>query len=263
VRVAAFDPATGTITRGARPVMSGSLMVFSSRISPDGRFVAVTNRGGQEDVFIVEVATGDVRQLTNDAAPDRGVSWSADGSRLFFYSQRGSRGYEIWSINVDGSGLARVAANESRSIWYPSASRDGKLSYYDDQTTYVVENGRPTALPRGPDGAMPALTAWSPDGSMLAGELRGVPGIAVYSLRDRRYTQVTSQGAAPHFLPDGRSLLYSDGGRLRIVDVATRAVRDVPSTNGMVAVSIASDGRTITWSERRTEGDVWLARSEE
>jgi Tol biopolymer transport system component len=255
----AFDPEAGATVGMPRPIISGTFLVFSSQVSPDGRFVAVTNRGGQEDLFVVELATGEVRQLTNDAAHDRGATWSADGSKIYFYSQRDTGRYEIWSIHADGSNLARVTSTSGRSVWYPAASPDGKhISFYNDEHAYVQTDGRIEPLPPAPDGLHPAMTAWSPDGTMLAGELRDVPGIAVYSFPLRKYRRLTRSGAHPIWLPGGREILYGDAGRLRIVNVATAAVREVNTTLAIATMSLSADGRTLVFSDRRTESDVWM-----
>jgi Tol biopolymer transport system component len=254
-----FDPAAGVTIGAARPILSGSFLVFSSQVSPDGRFVAVTNRGGQEDLFIAELATGDIRQLTNDPARDRGATWSADGTRIYFYSQRDTDRYEIWSIQADGSNLTRLTNTQGRSVWYPAAAPDGKrLSFYNDENTYVQTGEIIEPLPPASDGLHPALTAWSPDGTMLAGELRNSPGIAIYSFPERRYRRLTQSGAHPVWLPGGREILYADNGRLRIVNIDSAAVRNVTTNLPIAAMSLSADGRTLVFSERRTSADIWM-----
>ncbi len=262
LRTVRFDPAAGATEGEAKAIVAGSFLVFSSQISPDGRYVAVTNRTGQEDLFVVELATGDIRQLTNDEARDRGATWSADGTKIYFYSQRDADRYEIWSIHADGSNLARVTTTQGRSVWYPAASADGtRISFYNDENSYVQTTSTGKAaiepLPPAPDNLHPAMTAWSPDGTMLAGELRNAPGIAVYSFTDRTYRRLTRNGAHPIWLPGGREILYSDG-RLHIVNVDNAAVRDVATTLPIGAMSLSADGRTMVFSERRTSADIWM-----
>jgi TolB protein len=263
LRAVSFDPAAGATVGDARPILAGSFLVFSSQISPDGRLIAVTNRIGQEDLFVVEVATGEIRQLTNDAARDRGATWSADGAKIYFYSQRDTDRYEIWSIHADGSNLSRVTTTHGRSVWYPAAANDGKrISFYNDENSYVQSNetGKPVIepLPPAPDNLHPAMTAWSPDGTKLAGELRNAPGIAVYSFVDRTYRRLTQSGARPIWLPNGQEILYSDGGRLRIVNVINAETRNVSTALSIGAMSLSADGRTLVFSERRTSADIWM-----
>jgi Tol biopolymer transport system component len=268
MQAVSFDPEVGATVGAARPIVSGTFLVFSSQVSPDGHYVAVTNRGGQEDLFVVELATGVVRQLTNDPAHDRGATWSPDGTKIYFYSQRDTGRYEIWSIHADGSNLTRVTSTSGRSVWYPAASPDGKrVSFYNDEQGYVQTgtqtDGKIEPLPPAPDGLHPAMTAWSPDGSMLAGELRDAPGIAVYSFPTRGYRRLTRSGAHPIWLPGGREILYGDAGRLRIVNVASAAVRDVATTLPIATMSLSADGRTLVFSDRRTESDVWMMEMRE
>jgi serine/threonine protein kinase/Tol biopolymer transport system component len=263
LRTVRFDPVAGATEGEARSIVAGSFLVFSSQISPDARFVAVTNRTGQEDLFVVELATGDIRQLTNDEARDRGATWSADGTKIYFYSQRDTNRYEIWSIHADGSNLARVTTTQGRSVWYPAASPDGtRISFYNDENSYVQTGGagKPIIepLPPAPENLHPAMTAWSPDGTMLAGELRDAPGIAVYSFTGRRYRRLTPSGAHPIWLPGGREILYGDAGRLRIVNVDNAATRNVATTLPIGSMSLSADGRTMAFSERRTSADIWM-----
>jgi serine/threonine protein kinase len=263
LRLAGFDAVAGVVTSAPRPVLDGTFLIFSSAVSPDGRFVAMTNRGGQEDLFVVEVATGEIRQLTNDEARDRGVSWSPDGQQLYFYSQRDEQRYEIWRINADGSGLTRMTRTTGRSVWYPTVSRDGRrLAFYNDEHTYILDLQQPAAelqqLPATHQGSRPAFNAWSPDGTMLAGELRGRPGIVLYFLGDRTYRPITPSGVRPLWLPNGHEILYNDGGRLRIVDVNTNAIHDVNAAMSMIGLTISADGTSLVFSDRSSDSDVWM-----
>lgn len=259
LRAVAFDPDAGATVGDSRAVVSGSFLVFSSAVSPDGGLVAITNRGGQEDVFVVDLVTGEIRQLTDDPWNDRGATWSPDGSRIYFYSQREGNRYEIWSIRPDGSALERITRTEGRSAWYPAVAPDGRrVSFYNDENTYVLDGASIVPLPRATEGLHPAMTAWSPDGKSLAGELRDAPGIAVYSFGDDTYRSVTTTGVRPNWLPNGHELLFEDRGKLKIVDVRTRRIRDVLTALPVTAVSLSADARTLVFADRQTQADVWM-----
>ncbi|HUR80570.1 MAG TPA: protein kinase [Thermoanaerobaculia bacterium] len=263
LRTVAFDPVTGTVNGPPRPVLAGSFLVFSSQVSPDGRFVAVTNRGVQEDVFVIEISTGEIRQLTNDLARDRGAVWSPDGQKIYFYSQRDENRYEIWRINADGSGLQRVTRTKGRSVWYPAVSPDGtKLSFYNDEHTFILDlnqpGAQPQALPSALQGSASELSAWSPDGTMLAGHLRGRPGIVVYSLKDREHRPITPSGSRPLWIAP-REILYADAGKLHIVNVDTSAIRDVVTPFPIGGMSLSADARTLVFRDQKIESDLWMA----
>jgi Tol biopolymer transport system component len=119
-------------------------------------------------------------------------------------------------------------------------------------------------LPAALQGSRPAMNSWSPDGTLLAGELRGRPGIMLYSLTERTYRgPVTPSGARPLFLPGGREILYSDGPRLRIVNIETGAIREVSTPYAIAAMSISGNAQTLLFSERKTEADVWMREVQE
>jgi dipeptidyl aminopeptidase/acylaminoacyl peptidase len=55
--------------------------------SPDGKRIAfMSNRHGNDDVFVLDLATGDTRRITFDDASDHLDAWSRDGKWLYFSS---------------------------------------------------------------------------------------------------------------------------------------------------------------------------------
>ncbi|PYQ60626.1 MAG: hypothetical protein DMF58_07575, partial [Acidobacteria bacterium] len=95
-----FDPEKGAIVQGPSVVFDGSFFFTVFNVSPDGKQIAFSSRGAQEDVFTINADGSDLRQLTDDPERDRVPSWSPDGKRIYFYSDRGGR-YETWCIRSD------------------------------------------------------------------------------------------------------------------------------------------------------------------
>jgi Tol biopolymer transport system component len=66
-------------------------------------------------------------RLTSNRADDFHPSWSPDGTRLAFTSERdGNR--ELYVMNADGSGLSRLTddpAEDSQPVWSPSLATPG------------------------------------------------------------------------------------------------------------------------------------------
>jgi hypothetical protein len=63
--------------------------VYSPTWSPDGRTLAVSAmKGGVSDLYLVDVASGALRQLTNDAFADLQPAWSPDGRTIAFTTDR-------------------------------------------------------------------------------------------------------------------------------------------------------------------------------
>lgn len=85
--------------------------------SPNGQLLAFSWRrpDGNYDIYVMEVATRQIVQLTRDAGRNERPSWAPDGRHLVFESTRsGSR--QIWSMLADGSQPRQLTAqghNES------------------------------------------------------------------------------------------------------------------------------------------------------
>jgi len=115
--------------------------------SPDGKQLAYSAyRTGNIEIFVMDVESalqGKVasRQLTDNPPPVRNLvtSWSPDGSRLAFSSDR-DRNTEIYLMNVDGNHVVRMTnnpASDTEPRWSPdgkqiafSSTRDGNVEIY-------------------------------------------------------------------------------------------------------------------------------------
>jgi hypothetical protein len=106
--------------------------VFTPRFSPDGTRIAVSawRRGGYRDILLVDVRTGVVRELTHDRATDTGPSWSPDGRRVYFSSDRTGIA-NIYAFELS-SGLVFQVTNVLGGAYQPSLSRDGRRLVYVD-----------------------------------------------------------------------------------------------------------------------------------
>ncbi len=82
-------------------------------------------------------------RLTDNPADDRFASWSPDGEKIAFSSDRGSGIDEIYVMNsADGSGVTRLTNNNNANDLAPSWSPDGeKIAFSsdrDENATYEI-----------------------------------------------------------------------------------------------------------------------------
>jgi Tol biopolymer transport system component len=272
---APFDAARETITGPPQPLLNGTRPIRDHAVSPDGQWIAFTQAGTQEDLFVSRIDGSDYRRLTDDPARDRGPTWSPDGSELAFYSDR-SGTYELWKIRPDGSGLTAITSgtgNPGFPVWSP----DGKRIAYGYFTWSIID-----AAARGLTNppAEPSLSttdrfipmSWSPDGTRLAGHAPssggGVGTLVVYDLNSKRYSRVGGDiGRAsgwfwPVWLADGRRLVVRNAQGIAIVNPDTGVGHMLLPVGGVMvgeSVGVSKDGRWITYTETATEGDVWIA----
>ena len=116
IESAAIDPATGRSTGVTTALTQESQRLVDPDPSPDGRWIAYRGYQPHEDLFRLDVDSGDLLRLTNDTHNDRLPRWSPDGKQIYFYSNRSGK-YEIWAIDAAG-GAPRQLTTTSLDVIY-------------------------------------------------------------------------------------------------------------------------------------------------
>jgi len=88
---------------------SGLMMAFSWRVTETGTY----------DIYVVEIATGRIIQLTHDARRNEHPYWSPDGRHLVFESNR-SGTLQVWMMLADGSNPKQLT--QEGQNWGPAWS---------------------------------------------------------------------------------------------------------------------------------------------
>jgi tricorn protease len=215
---------------------------FWAAPSPDGKVLAITARGNSAGQWwrkgsshldmsqIVLVSPGvrpSFEPLTDGKAREGWPMWSADGSALWYVSDRGSA-QNVWSRPVRGPGRQVTTFRDGRVLW-PSMSRDGKrIAFERDFEIWSLETatGRAARVPitlRGA-GSQPTVErmtftnqfqemALSPDGKKIAFTARGE--IFAVSAKDggaaQRVTRSPAVDGQAAWSPDSRKLVYVSG----------------------------------------------------
>src|SRR5438132_9483900 len=105
--------------------------VSDPQVSPKGDLVAFTitdmdkaaNKGTTQ-IYLVPIAGGEVRQLTNDEHSSASPRWSPDGEKLAFVSARDGDD-EIWTIDVSSGALKKITTISTGAgdpVWSPDGS---------------------------------------------------------------------------------------------------------------------------------------------
>jgi len=106
--------------------------VFEMALSPDGKRLAarIRDHASNEDIWIYDTARGIPSRFTFDPAFDRYPVWSADGSTIYFASdRRGS--YDLFRKASSGASGEELLLVDSIGNKRPeSVSPDGKLLAY-------------------------------------------------------------------------------------------------------------------------------------
>ena len=157
--------------------------------SPDGRKLALTlgGRGGNPDIYVLDLATQELTRITDDPAIDTEPEWAPDGRSLYFTSDRAGSP-QIYQIAATGG------------------THPKRITFGGNY------NARPRVSPDGTQLAMVTLDS---------GNYR----IAVQELASGT-VRVLSHGhldESPSFAPNGATLIYSEreGERGALATVST------------------------------------------
>lgn len=95
--------------------------------SPDGRYIAAgANPHGNWDVFLIDVATREVRDFIVHPADDGSLMWAPNSRWLYFASDRSGR-FELWRMSQDQT----VTEQVTRTGFYSGQlTPDGKLMFF-------------------------------------------------------------------------------------------------------------------------------------
>jgi len=85
-------------------------------ISPDGQWIAFTGtQYGSEDIFVIPIDGGKIRQLTYHEAFDHVDAWSWDSQEIYFTSNRENR-FTAFKVNLNGDTPQRMFSNYFNTV---------------------------------------------------------------------------------------------------------------------------------------------------
>jgi eukaryotic-like serine/threonine-protein kinase len=229
----AQQPSVSTGNAGPRGAIEGRLTWFDRQgrkvgtigepgvyrtltISPDGKRVAVERTDPQtqnKDIWIFDVSSGAATRFTSDPGWDAFPTWSPDGRRIVFTSNR-SGVYDLYQKASSGAGSEQLLYRSTEGKGPNSWSPDGRFLIY-----YSI--GQPTHLK--------LLAADGP------ADRKPVP------LVDTQFASVTGR-----FSPDGHWIAYSSNESGKN-EISVRPFDAATGTAGEPIVVTSGGGRTPLW----------------
>ena len=154
-------------------------------LAPGGTALVTTSiRTNDTEVFIIDPATGDAFNLTKaPASEERYPSWSPDGRRVVFTSNRlDGTTFDLYIIDADGTHLRQLTHLTAKAVAYwPSWTADGRWVYFNEGNASVIGRVHPDGtgfeiVTEGRDGNI------SPDGKKIVYTQRGTKGWGVFTM---------------------------------------------------------------------------------
>ena len=197
---------------------------FDPEVDPSGKFVvyASTRHRTQSDIYIKSIDGNAVTQLTSDPAADMMPTFSPDGSKIAFASERAGN-WDIYIMEARGGQAVQITDSPAQEI-HPSFSPDGThlvystLSQASGQWELVVVNLENTATKKYIGSGL--LPHWSPvDNRILfqRARQRGTRWFSIWTLtyEDGEAHSPTELAASdnaacitPDWSPDGEHVVF-------------------------------------------------------
>jgi len=239
---------------------------------PDGEHLLVnSDRGGNQDIWMVPIRGNDLRQLTTDRAPDWAPRLSPDGRQVAFYSYR-SGNRDIWVMPLEG-GPAVSLTQDPGTDMFPSWSPDGRnILFYSDRTgnvdAFAVAESGGEARQITTESSQDYFPQPSPDGKWIVFASYGED-------RETRLSRVPTSGGAPEQLMEGDAgyFRWSEDGKhiyfmrrdredlwaLTLEDGNERRLtRFSQNTGSLGGNALAVDDEYLYFAWRSDVGDIWV-----
>ncbi len=200
-----------------------------TRVSPDGKSLAVALDPGNQDVWLLSLGREMRSRLTFDTTPEGNPAWSADGKRVAFNRLRNAAN-QIAVKAADGSGAEEVLLQVAEGLQLSDWSRDGR--YITFNRTSPGQRTDLWVLPTfGEKKPFPLVATtfgeadgmFSPDGKWIIYDSNASGTSEIYAMPfpgpGGKFQISSGGGDWPRWTRDGKHVIYTNADDFYIADV--------------------------------------------
>ena len=235
------------------------------------KIVFSSTRDGDSEIYVMESDGSKQVRLTVDPARDYDPSWSPDGERIAFVSNRERGQEQIFVMDSDGGNTTRLTADSTHQepAWSPNRDKIAYVRNKGGRQIWIMDadGGNQTQLTEVGKNRNPA---WSPDGMRIAfrSHKNGAAGLYVMEKNGsnpKRLAPEMNITSNPAWSPDGQRIAYDQSlgvwpSQIYVVDSdgggqPERLTDDLPDKSSPVW---SPDGDMIAYAASEGWGDVPL-----
>ncbi|MCB9436638.1 MAG: PD40 domain-containing protein [Anaerolineales bacterium] len=156
-----------TMTPTQRPSPTSGGQSFPTPTGGNNLILFSSNQDGDWDIYVTSLASGILRNLTNNDVDDQQGVWSPDGSQIAYMSQSDGA-WDIWLMDADGDNKRNLTGawqgDEEQPAWSPDGTM---LAFSAEEEVYIwnLATGEAINITNSPD--FDGFPSWSPDGTQL------------------------------------------------------------------------------------------------
>jgi serine/threonine protein kinase len=265
----AYDIKGGDKTIKTEQLTTGTSLVSSPRISPDGKKVVFSKK----NLFIMAIERGQMKQITFLDSYVNSPVWSPDGKEIAFGSPKNGV-WKVWRVSADG-GTPRVFDRSELSAdavvvaWSPGSDilyqRPGNRNYHflnpkTEEEQPLVENDSVGWM---------FYPKYSPDGKRVAvnwnRKIPRSPGLWIISVEDSSQIFTNSMNFAPIQWSSNGNWIYAwdenaQSPEILMISASNGEARKfitLPFEN-IGSIDIYPNGKKIVCTVGETQSDAWL-----